>query len=78
MSDLIGSLNSGRLYVIAISNQGDDNYYYRYKQALAMTRYYKKAVLLIEFDEGKPFALQASLALVCLLYLELELWIRYR
>ncbi|CAH1389674.1 unnamed protein product [Nezara viridula] len=42
ISDLIGSLNSGRLYT----------------QAQAMTRYYTKPVLLIEFDENKPFMLQ--------------------
>nr|CAD7202391.1 unnamed protein product [Timema douglasi] len=42
VSDLIGSLNSGRLY----------------NQALAMTRYYAKPMLLIEFDQNKPFALQ--------------------
>eukprot|EP00037_Helgoeca_nana_P030003 m.366387 g.366387 ORF g.366387 m.366387 type:complete len:942 (-) comp28094_c0_seq2:1702-4527(-) len=42
--DLIGSLNSGRLYT----------------QALAMTRYYNNAVLLIEFEEGKAFTLLGS------------------
>lgn len=42
ISDLIGSLNSGRLY----------------QQALAMTRHYPKPILLIEFDQNKPFALQ--------------------
>ncbi|KAK4314835.1 hypothetical protein Pmani_013905 [Petrolisthes manimaculis] len=42
LSDLIGSLNSGRLY----------------NQAQAMTRYYKKPILLIEFDHNKPFYLQ--------------------
>uniref|UniRef100_A0A0A9ZJ13 DNA repair endonuclease XPF n=2 Tax=Lygus hesperus TaxID=30085 RepID=A0A0A9ZJ13_LYGHE len=42
ISDLIGSLGSGRLYT----------------QALAMTRHYAKPILLIEFDENKPFALQ--------------------
>ncbi|KAK9499241.1 hypothetical protein O3M35_002314 [Rhynocoris fuscipes] len=42
ISDLIGSLNSGRLYT----------------QALAMCRYYSKPILLIEFDERKPFVLQ--------------------
>ncbi|KAL1130893.1 hypothetical protein AAG570_012134 [Ranatra chinensis] len=41
ISDLIGSLNSGRLYT----------------QALAMTRFYAKPILLIEFDENKPFIL---------------------
>ncbi|XP_071550106.1 DNA repair endonuclease XPF [Panulirus ornatus] len=42
LSDLIGSLNSGRLY----------------NQAQAMTRYYKRPILLIEFDHNKPFHLQ--------------------
>ncbi|XP_054274769.1 DNA repair endonuclease XPF-like [Macrosteles quadrilineatus] len=42
ISDLIGSLNSGRLY----------------QQALAMCRHYVKPILLIEFDQNKPFALQ--------------------
>ncbi|XP_065217330.1 DNA repair endonuclease XPF isoform X2 [Planococcus citri] len=42
INDLIGSLNSGRLY----------------QQALAMTRYYAKPMLLIEFDQNKPFDLQ--------------------
>lgn len=44
ISDLIGSLNSGRLYT----------------QAQAMTRYYAKPILLIEFDESKPFVLQVG------------------
>ena len=44
LSDLIGSLNSGRLY----------------NQAQSMTRYYKKPILLIEFDQNKPFYLQVS------------------
>ncbi|XP_042363987.1 LOW QUALITY PROTEIN: DNA repair endonuclease XPF [Plectropomus leopardus] len=43
VSDLIGSLQSGRLYT----------------QCLSMTRYYKKPVLLIEFDPAKPFSLMA-------------------
>uniref|UniRef100_A0A3P8RP92 DNA repair endonuclease XPF n=1 Tax=Amphiprion percula TaxID=161767 RepID=A0A3P8RP92_AMPPE len=43
VSDLIGSLQSGRLYT----------------QCLSMTRYYRKAVLLIEFDPAKPFSLMA-------------------
>ncbi|XP_008296765.1 DNA repair endonuclease XPF [Stegastes partitus] len=43
VSDLIGSLQSGRLYT----------------QCLSMTRYYKKPVLLIEFDPAKPFSLVA-------------------
>lgn len=42
ISDLIGSLNSGRLY----------------QQALAMCRHYVKPMLLIEFDQNKPFTLQ--------------------
>ena len=44
ISDLIGSLNSGRLY----------------NQATSMTRFYAKPMLLIEFDAGKPFALQVD------------------
>ncbi|KAG8145560.1 hypothetical protein E2320_012077 [Naja naja] len=40
-SDLIGSLNSGRLY----------------SQCISMSRYYKRPVLLIEFDASKPFSL---------------------
>ena len=44
ISDLIGSLNSGRLY----------------NQATSMTRFYAKPMLLIEFDAGKPFALQGK------------------
>lgn len=42
ISDLIGSLNNGRLY----------------NQVVAMTRFYKKPVLLIEFDPNKSFSLQ--------------------
>ncbi|XP_052050947.1 DNA repair endonuclease XPF [Apodemus sylvaticus] len=41
VSDLIGSLHSGRLY----------------SQCLAMSRYYRRPVLLIEFDPSKPFSL---------------------
>ncbi|CAB0034499.1 unnamed protein product [Trichogramma brassicae] len=44
IADLIGSLNSGRLY----------------NQAVAMTRYYAKPMLLIEFDQNKPFGLQGN------------------
>ena len=44
ISDLIGSLQSGRLY----------------NQATAMTRFYAKPMLLIEFDHNKPFALQGK------------------
>ena len=44
ISDLIGSLQSGRLY----------------NQATAMTRFYAKPMLLIEFDQNKPFALQGK------------------
>uniref|UniRef100_A0A6Q2WVT2 DNA repair endonuclease XPF n=1 Tax=Esox lucius TaxID=8010 RepID=A0A6Q2WVT2_ESOLU len=43
VSDLIGSLQSGRLYT----------------QCLSMTRYYRRPVLLIEFDPAKPFSLVA-------------------
>jgi len=44
ISDLIGSLNSGRLY----------------NQATSMTRFYSKPMLLIEFDSNKPFSLQGK------------------
>jgi len=44
LSDLIGSLNNGRLY----------------NQAQEMTRHYAKPMLLIEFDHDKPFALQGK------------------
>ncbi|KAM5329992.1 DNA repair endonuclease XPF [Glossophaga mutica] len=43
ISDLIGSLNNGRLY----------------SQCISMSRYYKRPVLLIEFDPSKPFSLIA-------------------
>ncbi|XP_076665620.1 DNA repair endonuclease XPF mei-9 isoform X1 [Andrena cerasifolii] len=42
VSDLIGSLNSGRLY----------------NQAMSMSRHYTKPMLLIEFDPNKPFCFQ--------------------
>lgn len=42
--DLISSLDSGRLYT----------------QAVAMCRHYATPVLLIEFDPGRAFALQAA------------------
>lgn len=45
LSDLVGSLNSGRLY----------------SQAVSMTRHYTKPMLLIEFDQNKPFHLQVRL-----------------
>lgn len=44
ISDLIGSLNNGRLY----------------NQAIAMTRHYSKPMLLIEFDANKPFCFQGN------------------
>lgn len=44
ISDLIGSLLSGRLY----------------NQAVAMTRHYAKPMLLIEFDQNKPFCFQVN------------------
>ncbi|KAG8176360.1 hypothetical protein JTE90_020758 [Oedothorax gibbosus] len=44
VSDLIGSLNSGRLYT----------------QAQSMCRLYKRPVLLIEFDQNKAFSLQGK------------------
>lgn len=42
ISDLIGSLHSGRLY----------------NQCQQMTRFYSKPILLIEFDQNRPFHLQ--------------------
>ncbi|XP_065904706.1 DNA repair endonuclease XPF-like isoform X2 [Dysidea avara] len=47
VSDLIGSLNSGRLY----------------NQATMMTRYYKRPILLIEFTESRSFSLQSKASL---------------
>ncbi|KAJ2942618.1 hypothetical protein O0L34_g2084 [Tuta absoluta] len=44
ISDLIGSLNSGRLYT----------------QSTQMCRNYSRPVLLIEFDQNKPFHLQGN------------------
>lgn len=44
VSDLIGSLNSGRLYT----------------QAQSLCRLYKKPILLIEFDQNKAFSLQGK------------------
>lgn len=44
ISDLIGSLNNGRLF----------------NQATSMTRFYSRPMLLIEFDQSKPFALQGK------------------
>ena len=41
INDLIESLTNGRLY----------------NQCTAMTRYYKTPILLIEFDQKKPFLL---------------------
>lgn len=55
ISDLIGSLNSGRLYT----------------QCVQMTRNYKKPLLLIEFDQNKPFHLQ-----VCQIFFESNYFIR--
>ncbi|ESO97764.1 hypothetical protein LOTGIDRAFT_104289 [Lottia gigantea] len=47
ISDLIGSLSNGRLY----------------NQCVAMCRYYKRPILLIEFDANKSFSLQGKYAL---------------
>ncbi|KAG1650998.1 DNA repair endonuclease XPF [Nymphon striatum] len=47
VSDLISSLNCGRLY----------------NQAQAMTRYYKRPMLLIEFDQNKSFSLNGKFCL---------------
>ncbi|GLV38110.1 meiotic 9 [Carabus blaptoides fortunei] len=44
ISDLIGSLNSGRLY----------------QQCTQMTRYYAKPMLLIEFDQNMPFKFEGN------------------
>jgi len=44
VSDLIGSLNNGRLY----------------NQCVAMTRFYKRPILLIEFDPGKALSIQVN------------------
>lgn len=52
IDDLIGSLKSGRLY----------------HQALMMCRYYTKPILLIEFDQNKPFDLQVIFFL-CYVYI---------
>ncbi|XP_026315532.1 DNA repair endonuclease XPF isoform X2 [Hyposmocoma kahamanoa] len=46
ISDLIGSLNSGRLYT----------------QCTQMCRNYSRPILLIEFDQNKPFNLQGGLS----------------
>lgn len=48
INDLVGSLKTGRLY----------------QQATAMTRYYAKPMLLIEFDQNKPFDLQVSIPII--------------
>lgn len=54
IADLIGSLNSGRLY----------------NQAVAMSRYYAKPMLLIEFDPNKPFGLQVIvLTIIIIIFL---------
>ncbi|KAK6192721.1 hypothetical protein SNE40_004145 [Patella caerulea] len=47
LSDLIGSLSNGRLY----------------NQCVAMCRYYKRPILLIEFDANKSFSLQGKYSL---------------
>jgi len=52
ISDLIGSLNNGRLY----------------NQATEMCRHYAKPILLIEFDHNKPFALQVLLYVLIVTY----------
>lgn len=53
IDDLIGSLKSGRLY----------------NQALMMCRHYMKPILLIEFDQNKPFDLQVTSLLIYVLQL---------
>lgn len=47
ISDLIGSLNNGRLYT----------------QCVSMSRYYKRPILLIEFDPSKSFSLTSRASL---------------
>lgn len=55
VSDLIGSLANGRLY----------------NQCVSMCRFYKRPVLLIEFDPKKSFSLQVlSFVFVWFFYLE--------
>jgi DNA excision repair protein ERCC-4 len=51
VSDLIGSLNNGRLY----------------QQALQMTRFYKKPMLLIEFDQKQTFHLTVKIKFLFIL-----------
>ena len=46
ISDLIGSLNSGRLY----------------NQVSVMTRHYKRSILLIEFDDSERFNLKGKIS----------------
>jgi DNA excision repair protein ERCC-4 len=46
VSDLIGSLNSGRLY----------------NQVSVMTRHYKRSILLIEFDDSERFNLKGKIS----------------
>jgi DNA excision repair protein ERCC-4 len=46
VSDLVSSLSSGRLY----------------NQCVALTRYYRRPTLLIEFDEARSFSLQSRSA----------------
>lgn len=53
IDDLIGSLKSGRLY----------------HQALMMCRYYTKPILLIEFDQNKPFDLQVVIFYFFILFI---------
>ena len=52
ISDLIGSLNSGRLYT----------------QCVSMTRNYKRAFLLIEFDANKAFSFKVLCGVKRLLF----------
>ena len=79
ISDLIGSLQNGRLYnqarllrsttlnlhsIFRLSRshitQPSTNRKCLSAQATAMTRFYAKPMLLIEFDSNKPFALQGK------------------
>lgn len=59
--DLVGSLGSGRLYT----------------QCIQMTRFYSKPILLIEFDQNKPFHLQVSVFLVSLYFKEINFFFNF-
>ena len=66
LSDLIGSLNSGRLYnqvrrfFLFFLRQRPTDVRPRAFQVQSMSRHYAKPMLLIEFEHDKPFALQGK------------------